>query len=149
MTAGEYCNREIIITGPDSTVTEVAKLMRHHHVGTLVVVEKKGEITRPIGIVTDRDLVIEVMAPEIDVASVTVGDVMSGDPVQTGEDDTLFNTIEMMQSHGVRRILVVDEAGSLKGLMSADDAIELIAEAMDNLTKVIRHEISNEQKAHH
>lgn len=148
MTAGEYCNREIIITGPDSTVTEAAKLMRNHHVGTLVVVEKTGGIVRPIGIVTDRDLVIEVMAQVADVASVTVEDMMSCDPVQIGEDETLLNIIEMMQRHGVRRILVVDEAGSLKGLMSADDVIELIAEAMGNLTKVIGREIFNEQKAH-
>jgi len=148
MTVGEYCNREIIITEPASTITEAAKLMRYHHVGTLVVVEKKGEITRAIGIVTDRDLVMEIMAQEVDVAALTVEDVMSGDPVQIGEDETLFNTIEMMQSHGVRRILVVDEARSLTGLMSADDAIELIAEAMDNLTKVIRHELTNELKAH-
>ncbi len=98
MTAGEYCNREIIITGPESTITEAARLMRQHHVGTLVVVEREGDIKRPIGVVSDRDL--------------------------------------------------VDDKGSLQGLMSADDAIELIAEAMGNLTKVVRRELSNEQKTH-
>ncbi len=148
MTAGEYCNREIIITGPESTITEAARLMRQHHVGTLVVVEREGEIKRPIGVVSDRDLVIEVLAQEVAVDSVTVGDVMSRDPVQVGEGETLLNTIKLMQSRGVRRILVVDDKGSLQGLMSADDAIELIAEAMDNLTKVVRRELSNEQKTH-
>lgn len=148
MTAGEYCNREITIIGPESSITEAARLMRQHHVGMLVVVEREGEINRPIGVITDRDLVIEVLAQEVAVNSVTVRDVMSQDPVQVGEGDTLLDTIELMQSRGVRRIMVVDDEGSLQGLMSADDAIELIAEAMGNLIKVVRHELSNEQKAH-
>jgi CBS domain-containing protein len=148
MTAGEYCNREITIIGPESSITEAARLMRQHHVGMLVVVEREGEINRPIGVITDRDLVIEVLAQEVAINSVTVRDVMSQDPVQVGEGDTLLDTIELMQSRGVRRIMVVDDEGSLQGLMSADDAIELIAEAMGNLTKVVRHELSNEQKAH-
>ena len=147
MTAGEYCNREVTITGPESTIGEAAKLMRQHHVGTLVVVEGEGALNRPLGIVTDRDLVIEVLAQGVAVDSVTVNDVMSRDPVQVAEGETLLNTIELMQSRGVRRVLVVDEAGSLQGLMSADDAIELIAEAMGNLTRVVRHELSNEQSA--
>ncbi len=148
MTAGEYCNREVIITGPESTISEAARLMRQHHVGTLVVVERVGALNRPLGIVTDRDLVIEVIAQELSVDSVTVSDVMSPAPVQVTETETLLNTIALMQSRGVRRIIVVDEAGSLQGLMSADDVIELIAEAMDNLTRVVRRELSNEQRTH-
>ncbi len=147
MTAGEYCNREVTITGPESTISEAAKLMWQHHVGTLVVVEGEGALNRPLGIVTDRDLVIEVLAQGVAVDSVTVNDVMSRDPVQVAEGETLLNTIELMQSRGVRRVLVVDEAGSLQGLMSADDAIELIAEAMGNLSRVVRRELSNEQSA--
>jgi CBS domain-containing protein len=148
MTAGEYCNREVIITGPESTVNEAARLMRQHHVGTLVVVERMGTLNRPLGIVTDRDLVIEVLAQELSVDSVTVSDVMSPAPVQAAETETLLNTIALMQSRGVRRIIVVDEAGSLQGLISADDVIELIAEAMDNLTRVVRRELSNEQRTY-
>lgn len=148
MTAGEYCNREVIITGPESTISEAARLMRQHHVGTLVVVEREGALNRPLGIVTDRDLVVEVLAQEVSVDSVTVRDVMSPDPVQIAEGETLLNTIALMQSRGVRRIIVVDEAGSLQGLMSADDVIELIAEAMNNLTRVVRRELSNEQRTH-
>ena len=121
--------------------------MRQHHVGTLVVVEREGALNRPLGIVTDRDLVIEVLAQGVAVDSVTVNDVMSRDPVQVAEGETLLNTIELMQSRGVGRVLVVDEAGSLQGLMSADDAIELIAEAMGNLSRVVRRELSNEQSA--
>ncbi len=148
MTAGEYCNREVIITGPESTISEAARLMRQHHVGTLVVVEREGALNRPLGIVTDRDLVVEVLAQEVSVDSVTVRDVMSPDPVQVSEGETLLNTIALMQSRGVRRIIVVDEAGSLQGVMSADDVIELIAEAMNNLTRVVRRELSNEQRTH-
>ena len=62
MTAGEYCNREVVITGQDASVTEAAMLMRQHHVGDLVVVENQGGKTLPIGIITDRDIVVEVIA---------------------------------------------------------------------------------------
>ena len=148
MTAGEYCNREVTIVEPDSTITEAARLMRQHHVGTLVVVAQAAGDNRPIGIVTDRDLVIEILAQDVAVDSVTIRDVMSKEPVHVGEGETLLNTIKLMQSRGVRRILVVNDEGSLQGLMSADDVIELLAEAMDSLTRVVRRELTNEQRAH-
>ncbi len=63
MAIGFYCNREVVITGPETTVYEAAQLMRTHHVGTLIIAEKDDGLTRPLGIVTDRDLVLGVMAP--------------------------------------------------------------------------------------
>jgi CBS domain-containing protein len=72
MTAGEYCNREVIISEQNASVTEVAVLMRQHHVGDLVVVEKQGGKTLPIGIVTDRDIVVEVIAQKADPDSLII-----------------------------------------------------------------------------
>lgn len=146
MTAGEYCNREVIITGPDTSVTEAAILMRQHHVGDLVVVEKQDDKTLPIGIITDRDLVIEVIAQKVDAQALSVKDIMSAAPVTVNEDELLLNVLELMGKKSVRRILVVDDEGILQGLLSADDAIELIAEAMNNLTKLVKYEVAREEK---
>lgn len=148
MTAGKYCNREVIITGPDTTIHEAAKLMRKHHVGDLVVVEKQDERNVAVGIVTDRDLVIEVLAQEVAPGSVTVRDVMSAEPVEVTEDETLLDTLALMRSRGVRRVLIVDSQGGLQGILSADDAIELIAEAMNSLVKLVGREIAQERRAH-
>jgi len=148
MTAGEYCNREVVITEQDTSVTEAAVLMRQHHVGDLVVVEKRGGKTIPTGIITDRDLVIEVIAQKVAAETLSVKDIMSADPVTVTEDEKLLDVLAMMQRKGVRRILVVDEEGALQGLISADDVIELIAEAMNNLTKLVRQEITREEKKH-
>jgi CBS domain-containing protein len=148
MSAGEYCNREVIIVEPAISVTEAAELMRHHHVGDLVVIEKAGEATRPVGIVTDRDIVIEVMAQKIDPNSLTVKDIMSSNPVSVPETTSLLDTLELMQQHGIRRVLVVADDGSLQGLLSADDAIELIAEQLNDLTQLVNREITHEQKQH-
>ena len=148
MTAGEYCNREVVITGQDVSVTEAAMLMKQHHVGDLVVVEKQGEKTLPIGIITDRDIVIEVIAKKADPDSLMIKDIMSTGLITVEEKEALLDTLALMQNQGVRRIMVVDAQGSLQGLLSADDAIELIAEAMNNLTKLVKREITHEEKEH-
>lgn len=148
MSAGEYCNREVIIVEPTVSATEAAELMRHHHVGDLVVVEKKGEQSRPLGIITDRDIVIEVVARKIDPDSLTVKDIMSASPVSVPESTSLLDTLDTMKQRGVRRVLVVADNGSLQGLLSADDAIELIAEQVDDLTQLVNREVKQEQKQH-
>ena len=148
MTAGEYCNREVIIVEPTISVTEAAALMRRHHVGDLVVVEKEGEEARPDGIITDRDIVIEVVAQKIDPDSLTVKDIMSTDPVSVAETVSLLDTLELMKQRGVRRVLVIADSGGLQGLLSADDAIELIAEQINDLTQLVDREITREQKQH-
>lgn len=148
MTAGKYCNREVIITEPNTSIIEAAKLMRKHHVGDLVVVEKRGEENIAIGIVTDRDLVVEVLAQEVPLESVSFKDVMNRDLVTVSEDETLLDTLALMQNSGVRRILIVNSQGGLEGILTADDAIELIAEAMNSLVKLVSHEIKREEQQH-
>ena len=144
MTAGEYCNREVVITEQDTSVTQAAMLMREFHVGSLVVVQKRDEVNLPVGIVTDRDLVIEVIAQQVPVESATLNDVMSRNLVSVGEQETLIDTLQLMLKRGVRRVLVVDGQGSLQGILTADDAIQLMAESMSDLSKVVSQELKQE-----
>lgn len=146
MTAGEYCNREIVIVETSESVREAAKLMRNHHVGDVVVVEKTAAGARPLGILTDRDIVIELLAEEVDVSSVNVGDVMSTDLVSVSEDVKLLEAINLMRDKSIRRLVVATADGNLAGLLSVDDIIELIAEQLSGLTELIRNEINNERQ---
>jgi CBS domain-containing protein len=120
--------------------------MRGQHVGALVVVDGEGESSHPVGIVTDRDIVVEVMAPEVDASAFTVGDIMAGDLVTVRASDGVFETIRLMESKGVRRVVVVDAAGRLVGILSLDDLVELLAEELSSLAKAISREQRREQE---
>jgi CBS domain-containing protein len=145
MSVGEYCNREVIITDRDTTILEAAKLMRRNHVGALIVVDEQGGKNIPVGILTDRDIVVELLAAEIDLDSVSIGDAMSYELVTATERDDLMETVEKMRGWGIRRIPVVGADGSIVGILAADDMIELIAEQMSNLSKLIIVERIREQ----
>jgi CBS domain-containing protein len=136
MTVGKFCNREVIIAEKGCTVTEVAKLMRHHHVGDVVIVDSNGGKTKPLGILTDRDIVIELIACDVALDTVAAGDVMSYELVTARETDSIWDTLQRMRAKGVRRMPVVNDTGELEGILSIDDLLELFAEELNLLAKV-------------
>ena len=144
MPISEVCNREVVIVQPDDTVLEAALLMRQHHVGDVLVVEDRGGRHIPVGIVTDRDLVVEIMAPQLDPETITVRDIMAPDLVTVKENTGLYEAIEQMHAQGVRRLPVVDAGGGLTGILTLDDLIELLAEEMTALAKLVKHEQKKE-----
>jgi CBS domain-containing protein len=146
MAIGIYCNREVIITAPDTTVQQAAELMRKHHVGTLIVAEQNGDQTRPMGIVTDRDLVLGVMAPGLKPETILVSDIMNEKLFTVREEESLLETMRLMRGHGVRRIPVVDRLGILQGIVSLDDLVVLVAEEMTELSQLIAHQKAREIK---
>lgn len=146
MKIGEYCNRDVVVTGKDTEIVETARLMKKHHVGDLVVVENRGGANVPLGIVTDRDLVVEVMAQEVPVEEVRVEDVMSLDVATVREEEGVWETLERMRDLGVRRMPVVDQDGALVGLATSDDLLELFAEAMNNVVQMVRSELKRETR---
>jgi CBS domain-containing protein len=126
MAIDECCNLDVVCCGADTTVPEVAALMRKHHVGDVIVVENRGGLRVPIGIVTDRDIVIEITALNVDANAFTAGDLMSS-PVQTvGKDDGFVDVLRAMRAHKIRRMPVVTNAGTLYGIVTADDIINLL-----------------------
>ena len=140
MTVGEICNREVIVIQRDGTTLEAAKLMRQYHVGAVIVIEKQNDRQIPIGIVTDRDLVVEVLAPELDNAVITVGDIMSPEIFTIQENTATYEAIEYMRRKTIRRLPVVDESGELVGIFTLDDVLELLAVELQDLAKLVRYE---------
>lgn len=136
MTVGEFCNREVVIAGKDSTIEKIAGLMRKHHVGDVVIVSTRGERSIPIGIVTDRDIVIELVAGDVPLDSVSAGDIMSYELFTAKEDDSIWDTLQHMRAKGIRRVPVVNDAGELEGILSVDDLLELFADELNLLAKV-------------
>jgi signal-transduction protein with cAMP-binding, CBS, and nucleotidyltransferase domain len=146
MTIGEVCNREVTIINRDASIVEAAEVMRKNHVGDLIVTVTRNDELHPIGIVTDRDLVIEVIAKKVDIDSITVGDVMSDDLLTAVETESPDDVMLKMRNKGVRRIPIVSEEGGLIGVMSVDDFIDLFAEKMEDMVRLISREQKRERK---
>lgn len=139
-TVGQICTREVVVTTSDATVTRAAQLMRDHHVGTLVVTEPGGGDARPVGIVTDRDLVVEIMALDLDPSDVTVGEIMTPELVTARENEDSKDVLERMRYKGVRRIPVLSAHGRLLGILASDDLLSTLADELATLADVAARE---------
>jgi CBS domain-containing protein len=147
MHIGEICTVETIYCKRDETVQGAALLMRKHHVGDLVVIDQPDGERVPVGIVTDRDIVVSVIALGLDPSSLLVGDIMTDDLLVTSEQDDVYATIERMRYRGIRRVPVVNSAGGLTGIVSADDLLEFLAEEMGELSRISSHQQAHEKRA--
>jgi len=144
MSAGEYCNRDVVVIEKTESVREAINLMRKNHVGEVVVVEMRENASIPLGILTDRDIVVEILAEDVDLDAVNVGDVMSDQLVTINEDTKLLDAIKQMRIKGVRRLPVVNEKGELQGILSVDDFLELVVEQLSDIVGLTAKEMTNE-----
>lgn len=144
MKIGEICTRDVVVVGRGVSVRDAAKLMREHHVGDLVVVDAVGGRNVPAGVITDRDVTIEVVAMGVDPDMIKVSDVMGPELVTVGEGETVYDTIQRMRQRGVRRTPVLDAQGGLLGIVSLADLLEFLAEEMTQLARVFYREQTRE-----
>lgn len=140
----ELLTRHVVTTRRDEPLLTAIERMREEHVGALVVVED-GDARKPIGMLTDRDIVVGVLAKDVShVATLDVGDVMSTEPVTATGDEDVGEVLRRMRSFGVRRVPVVDAAGALEGLLSLDDVLlglsDELAEAASLVSRQREHE---------
>src|SRR5258706_1084425 len=112
MSISEFCHRDVVCATRDTTVTEAANLMRRHHVGDVIIVETRGGKQVPVGIVTDRDIVVEVIAAAIDPGALKLGDLRLAPLVTVDEGTSYAATVARMSAEGVRRMPVVSDDGA-------------------------------------
>lgn len=146
MKTGELCMRDVVVVNGDSGIVEIAGLMREYHVGDVVVVKEKGGNRQPVGIVTDRDIVLEIVAREVPLGSCAAIDIMSGNLVTANENDDVWQVLEVMREKGIRRAPVVDNENILVGIISTDDIIDFLAEEMKQVVSVARYQPIREQQ---
>jgi CBS domain-containing protein len=118
--------------------------MHDEHVGCLVVVEESDGEAFPVGVLTDRDIAIEVVAFGLDPSTITAGDVMSQQPVLVEEDDDLLDALAHMRERGVRRLPVVRPDGALSGMLALDNLLEALGEEIDGVLGVMRAQRTKE-----
>ena len=138
MSVGEICTREVVIARQEDSTLEAARLMRTHHVGDVLVVDERDGVRVPVGIVTDRDLVVEIIATELAPTVIKVGDIMASELGAVKESCGLFEAIQYMRAKATRRLVVLDDvSGGLAGIVTLDDLLGLLAEELAALARLV------------
>lgn len=136
MNIGSVCNRNVIAVSRSMTVQEAARLMRAEHIGDVLVLDDSGEPPLPIGIVTDRDIVIEVVAAGLDPEALKLADLLVRPLVTVDEHDSCEDTVRLMTMNGVRRMPVIDAFGGLIGVVTLDDLLPHFAAPLAQLSQL-------------
>lgn len=135
-----YCTAE-------TRAIEAAHLMRHRHVGDLVVVDDPTGDRIPVGVVTDRDIVVEVLGNDLDPETTKVGDIMRTPVVIAADSEDTAQALERMRAHGVRRLPVVGAGGMLVGIVTLDDLLKVFATEAAVLLEIVSKEQMHEHRA--
>ena len=143
----DLCVLDVACCTRDISVSAAARLMREHHTGDLVVIDNADEEREPVGIVTDRDIVMEVLAQGRNPDQTTVRDVMSKQLVIASESEDVSQALQRMVTHGVRRIPVVDDEQCVLGIVTLDDMLRVHAEQATSLAHIVSKEQMREQRA--
>jgi CBS domain-containing protein len=132
----EYCTKHVITGSGNLTVFEATKQMRDKNVGSIVVLDLER---KPIGMVTDRDIVLKVVALGKDPRSTLLQDIMSQHAALLRQDQGVFEATKIMSEKGIRRVPVVDAEGRLAGIICLDDLIMVFGEEVANIANAIAY----------
>lgn len=148
MGIGEFCTRDVVFVRRNESVADAARLMRQHHVGSLVVVDDWHEKHVPAGIITDRDITVGVVALGLDPEKRNVESVMPAEVVCARETDGVGRAVALMRAQGVRRLPVINRSGALAGIISADDILDLLAQELYGIAEMAARGESRERDQH-
>jgi CBS domain-containing protein len=145
MKAAKLCKHPVVIGHRDMTIKEAAALMRAEHVGALVIVDG-GNDSQPVGMLTDRDIVVGGVALGLDLDVITAEMLMADNLVVVRASDTTDQVFSKMRVHGTRRMPVVGNDGALVGIVTMDDLIEEIGKELTTLGKSATNAGARESK---
>ena len=140
MSLERICRTEVATVLPDTSLLEVAQLMSDRRVGSVVVIEDH----HPVGILTDRDIVVKVVAVGKDPKVTRAGAVMTPNPALVNVNDDPLDATRIMRDRGLRRLPVVDENGNLLGMVTLDDVLGLMGAELSNVAEAIGKELTGE-----
>ena len=147
MTVGDICHREVVVVPKGEKIVDAAKRMRTSHVGALIVVEIRDGRHMPVGIVTDRDIVIAGVAGDPEhINYLLAGEVMTRDLVTATEQDSIEAALRKMHEHGIRRLPIVDATGALVGILTLDDVLRYLTAQYSELVALVAREQLRERQ---
>lgn len=139
-------HREVVTAFEEDSLHFAAKKMREGHVGDVVVVKRKGGKLVPVGMLTDRDIVVATVALKAPLAKLAVGDVMSASLISARECDGLGQVLGLMKQNGIRRVPLVGKNGELKGIVVIEDILRFLAMELSSATEVFSRQRKLEVK---
>ena len=145
LTAGEVCTRTVTVASRNTTLGEAARLMRDNNAGCLVVVDEVQGLRIVVGLLTDRDIVTDIIAAEVNPDTLRVEDVMTTELVTARETDSLIDLLRSMRRKAVRRIPVVGARAELVGLVTLDDLLDIVSEELVLLVGAIDSQSQRER----
>lgn len=146
MPIGELCQTQVATIDRAATVNEAARLMRERHVGDVIVCDRADGLVVPVGILTDRDIVVGIVAMGIPTENVRVEDVMTPTLVTVEAQRGVFDTIQLMEKYGVKRLPVVDGNGSLAGIVSSVDLLGLLGAEIASISRLSERQKTRERE---
>ncbi len=144
MRIGEICTRAVVTCRRDASARELARLMRERHVGDVVVVDEHEGLLTPVGVVTDRDLVVKILAVDGDPAVLRAEDLMASNVATAFESELIFDAIWHMRGKSIRRLPVVDSHNHLLGVLTADDVTRFLAQELVDMARIATHQVQRE-----
>ena len=147
MTIGDICQRNVVVAPKTEMIVDAAKRMRTSHVGDLVIVEARGERQVPVGILTDRDIVVGGLAGDPGhLTYLLVSDLMTSNLITAEEHESIEAALMKMQEHGVRRLPVIDSEGALVGILTLDDILQFFTSQQNVLVGLVTREQQRERQ---
>lgn len=137
MLVATLCSRRPVTVATGAPMSDVARLMRDQHVGAVIVTEDGAQGLRPLGMITDRDIVRAQLERTADLSRLSAGDVMTRNPLVLREDESIDGAIAHLHARGVRRAPVVAPDGTVIGLISADDLLSQVAHKLVGLAEIV------------
>lgn len=142
----EICTPDVVFCDRRTSVLEAARIMRKKHIGDLVVVDDPEDACLPVGLVTDRDIVIKVLGEERSASTVTVGEIMCAPIVVASHNEEVSQGIARMRAHGVRRLPITGPLGKLTGVVTLDDLLKELAKTTNALLDIVTQEQDHERR---
>jgi len=146
MGVGSLCTHRVITVDRGIDVAAAATVMRDNHIGYLIVTDARSGGAAPVGVLTDRDIVIKVMARNLDPHALKVSDVMTPEPLVADYADDIGKTLHRMRALGVRRVPVISPQGNIAGVLSLDDAFDHLVIQMADVAGSIRGQQPTERR---
>jgi len=144
MNLSELCNKSVVTISDEDTVNYACKLLRDEHVGCLIVTDLYEGNCKPLGIITDRDIVVKVIAAGIKIEDVLVKDIMGEKFITADINKNIYEGLELMLKHGVRRMPLVNGSGHLEGIITLDDGLSHLSSELYKVTRTINMEQNRE-----
>ena len=144
----QLCEKDVICLKPSDTVFDAAERMCADHVGNVVIVDDKNSRKIPVGMLTDRDIVINSIAKKLNPESIKISDIMSKKVVTASEDIEISDLIQLITTEGVSRLPIVDSSGALIGILSSKRLFQYMAQGLCLLSSLSIQQQKREEKTH-